>query len=410
MAKLIIILGVFASQIASAHETAFQWDETTGPKSVAGCDVASGSGSASSKILEITGLPEGTPQTDFPLVGSFWQATGEVLRCAGQADLTVFEVQRPGRSGVIATVAASKDSAIFKFVNKHTEAQAEAAFNEARAQVPQAAALTAGLASNEGAMEYVACIDGAELNVRDESLNKILFTAGRFEKLKPVQSFGTDKVQKTIDGKVYTFVKVQVESRPMDANTGWIADQYLKLRSQCAGAQVADDTPVLAPNDAWNFPTHARPTANYKSGQRKFKAGRSGGRLHAACDLYRKKNDVAQAVSGGKVIRDRYYFYQGTYALEVKHTDGKVVRYGEITGTAASGTSSGATVQSGQTIGYIGKVNSNCCEPMLHFEMYSGNKSGALTTSGNSFQRRSDLIDPSAYLTEWEKAKFGTNY
>jgi len=64
----------------------------------------------------------------------------------------------------------------------------------------------------------------------------------------------------------------------------------------------------------------------------------------------------------------------------------------------------------GQTIGYVGKVNSGCCEPMLHFELYSGKLTGALTQSGTKFQRRKDLVNPSALLTELEKLKFGVAY
>lgn len=90
----------------------------------------------------------------------------------------------------------------------------------------------------------------------------------------------------------------------------------------------------------------------------------------------------------------------------MRHTGGKVVRYGEVTGKAAPGISLDRTVAPGQVIGYVGKVNSGCCTPMLHFEMYSGAASGALSQGGNKFNRRSDLIDPSSYLTDWEKQKF----
>ena len=143
---------------------------------------------------------------------------------------------------------------------------------------------------------------------------------------------------------------------------------------------------------------------------RAFEASRSGGRRHAACDLYRTTNEAAVSVAAGKVVRSQYYFYQGTYAIEVEHVGGKVARYGEITGKSASGTGINQYVKAGQTIGYIGKVNSGCCTPMLHFEIYSGTADGDLTRSGNKFNRRSDLLDPSPYLRDWERAKFGTSY
>jgi murein DD-endopeptidase MepM/ murein hydrolase activator NlpD len=116
------------------------------------------------------------------------------------------------------------------------------------------------------------------------------------------------------------------------------------------------------------------------------------------------------SVNSGKVIRAPYYFYQGTYALEVKHSDGKVVRYGEITGKKPTGVTLNSALTAGQVVVYVGKVNSGCCTPMLHFEMYAGTATGALTTSGNKFNRRSDLMDPTTYLSTWEKAKFGVSY
>jgi murein DD-endopeptidase MepM/ murein hydrolase activator NlpD len=105
------------------------------------------------------------------------------------------------------------------------------------------------------------------------------------------------------------------------------------------------------------------------------------------------------------VIRNLYYFYQGTYALEVKHAGGFIVRYGEITGKKAKEISEGGKVKQGQIVGYMGKVNSKCCEPMLHFELYTGKKTGSLSQrgKGNKYHRRSDLVDPTKYLLRWEQ-------
>jgi murein DD-endopeptidase MepM/ murein hydrolase activator NlpD len=125
--------------------------------------------------------------------------------------------------------------------------------------------------------------------------------------------------------------------------------------------------------------------------------------LHAACDLYRYKDEAMLSVAPGVVTRGLYYFYQGTYALEVKHDGGFIVRYGEVTGKSPSGTSKGSRLKMGQTLGYIAKVNSNCCNPMLHFELYKGNVTGPLSQSGNRYQRRSDLMNPTDYLLSWMK-------
>lgn len=104
------------------------------------------------------------------------------------------------------------------------------------------------------------------------------------------------------------------------------------------------------------------------------------------------------AVADGEVIRNPYYFYSGTYALEVRHTGGFVVRYGEIS-TAAQGVSAGSSVARGQVIAFVGKLESG--SSMLHFEMYAGTASGSLTVRGNPpYQRRSDLLDPTPYLDQ----------
>ena len=138
-----------------------------------------------------------------------------------------------------------------------------------------------------------------------------------------------------------------------------------------------------------------------------FKARRGGGtRSHAACDLYRYKDEPILSVAPGVVLRGLYYFYQGTYALEVRHSGGFIVRYGELTGKKEIGVSNGKKVKMGQRVGYMGKVNSNCCRPMLHFELFKGTKSGSLSQKGNKFQRRSDLLDPTHYLQKWESGKF----
>jgi len=269
--------------------------------------------------------------------------------------------------------------------------------------------IPAGVEVQNGALDYVVCISGETLNVRDESLNHILFVVAKHSSAKPVQSFGTDRLQKTIGGVEYTFIKSEFPQASSAVKVGWVAEKYIVTRSECAGA--AEVPPVAAaPSSPWVFPTLKRPSSSYKEGMRRFKASRSGGRLHAACDLYRVTGEDALSISSGSVIRDKYYFYEGTYAIEVKHSDGKVARYGEITGKTAPSIALNKSVKPGQTIGYVGKVNSGCCTPMLHFELYSGTASGSLTQSGNSFQRRKDLIDPTQLLSGWEKLKFGVSY
>lgn len=313
-------------------------------------------------------------------------------------------------SALIITAALFAPLSVFA---EETRISAEPSFSEemfsSQKSSPLASEIPLGVEVQSGSLDYVVCISGNSLNVRDESLNKVLFAVNRHSSAKPVQSFGTDRLKKIVDGVEYTFIKSEFPETTSSMKTGWVAEKYLVTRQECPGAALS--SPVESPAaQTWTFPTLLRPSVSYKEGMRRFKASRSGGRLHAACDLYRVTGEQANSISSGTVIRDKYYFYEGTYAIEVKHTGGKVARYGEITGKTAPNIGLNKKVQTGQTIGYVGKVNSGCCTPMLHFELYSGTASGSLSQGGNKFQRRKDLMDPTLLLVDWEKFKFGASY
>lgn len=145
------------------------------------------------------------------------------------------------------------------------------------------------------------------------------------------------------------------------------------------------------------FPLRQKPNIDYHNGGRHFTAPRNGGtRKHAGCDLIAAKGTEILAMADGQVIQSPYYFFSGTYALEVKHDNGMVVRYCEISQTLPRGIKSGARVSRGQVIAYVGRLDSG--SSMLHLEMYQGTKSGPLTQTGNIYKRRSDLVDPTPYL------------
>lgn len=145
------------------------------------------------------------------------------------------------------------------------------------------------------------------------------------------------------------------------------------------------------------FPLRQRPDASYHEGGRKFGSRRSNGtRKHAGCDLIAPRGTEILAMESGKIIRGPYYFYSNTYALEIKHSDGRVVRYGEITKIVPAGIRVGARVTRGQVIAWVGRLKSG--SSMLHLEIYSGAVSGSLTQAGDKYKRRSDLINPTSIL------------
>jgi len=269
----------------------------------------------------------------------------------------------------------------------------------------------------QGSVENVVCISGDTLNVRAVDLNKVLFSARKGEKVKVFQGWdGETKKTKVINGSTYTFIKVQFPDREeADQTEGWVAESFVEAKSTCQ--HVNDNTFVRNHNavitsiddkDCCEFPTVKRPTHAYTNGMRRFGAGRAKGkRLHAACDLYRYLNEPALSVGPGKVIVGKYYYYQGTYAIQVRHHGGFIAVYGELTGKAVKGVTQNAKIKMGDRIGYIGKVNSNCCRPMLHFELYKGTGKGPLKVIGkNKYSRRSDLMNPTKYLLKWEDGKF----
>ncbi len=153
------------------------------------------------------------------------------------------------------------------------------------------------------------------------------------------------------------------------------------------------------------------PTQTWMSGARRFGSNRSKGkRAHAGCDLYAPKGTIIHAITDGTVIRGPYFFYAGTFALEIDHGT-FIARYGEI--QAATFVREGDKVTAGQPIAKVGHlVGITVPSDMLHLELYDKSAHGELTRrgvegakapDGRPFQRRKDLIDPTPKLNVWKK-------
>ncbi len=146
-----------------------------------------------------------------------------------------------------------------------------------------------------------------------------------------------------------------------------------------------------------SFPLPFIPKHDYHSGGRRFGASRPNNRTHAGCDLLADPGTEVLAVRQGILLRGPYKFYLAksgdwTYAIEIRHNEGFVVRYTEVA-RVADGVKTGVSVAEGQTIAYVGAAR------MLHFELYSGTESGPLTDrKRKGFQRRADLQDPTEFL------------
>ena len=110
------------------------------------------------------------------------------------------------------------------------------------------------------------------------------------------------------------------------------------------------------------------------------------------------------------MTRGPYPFYCETFALEVDHGD-FLARYGEI--QAITAVKEGDKVHAGQQIARVGHlVGIQVPSDMLHLELYDKSASGPLTitdlvrskkrSDGVPFMRRTDLIDPTSRLNQWQ--------
>ncbi len=196
------------------------------------------------------------------------------------------------------------------------------------------------------------------------------------------------------------------QSRFLKLADGLIEPNKTTLKNLAAYTSDQPDKPPtnipenpLKNSGHYNFPLGYIPQSDYRKGGRRFGANRSDGtRKHAGCDLIVPEGTKVYAVFDGTITRGPYYFYHGTYAIEVDHGD-FVGRYCEIK-KAAEGLRVGSEVKAGQLIAYVGKMYTSS---MLHFELYGGTATGPLTQSNPPYKRRSDLLDPTPYLEMWEK-------
>lgn len=261
-----------------------------------------------------------------------------------------------------------------------------------------------------GDNQPVICTESDGLNVRGEDLNpdEVEFVAQQFEPVA-LRSDVDDLARPVeIGGQTYNMVPVVFPER--NNQEGWVAREFVQIKAQCE--------PYKRLGECCIFPTHQRPTQSYTNPGIMTAYGyrRDGGRRrHAGCDLYRHRGDPAVAVAAGTVIQGPYDFYSGTFAVEVRHED-FVIRYGEILSRRAAGIRARASVTGGQTVGYIAQIRTRrgtLLNPMLHFEMYSGRARGPLTVKGRAggrYQRRSDLLNPTEDLRQWERRTFGRSY
>lgn len=267
----------------------------------------------------------------------------------------------------------------------------------------------------QNSLKQIVCLSGSSLNIRNSTLDEVIFKAYNGDVVVIAQSFENETYTTQIGSEEYEFIKVSFpEKEGEDQRVGYAAKNFISAQSDCP---FINPTPIVRGPETTitglddpkccEFPTVRKTTHPFTSGMRMFGARRGGGkRSHAAADLYRYIDEPILSVAPGTVVRDLYFFYQGTYALEVVHSGGFVARYGEITNKSPKGVQKGAALKMGERLGYMGVVNSGCCRPMLHFELFKGSARGSLSQTNPPYNRRSDLMNPTPYLLKWEREKF----
>lgn len=120
------------------------------------------------------------------------------------------------------------------------------------------------------------------------------------------------------------------------------------------------------------MPLRAWPVANwksefsYKDPPRCFGAKRSGGRLHAGCDLYAPEKSKVFCIAPGTVVMTGE-FYGGASEIQVNHPGIGIIRYAEL--SIAKGIQVGRSVAAGTILGFVKKMP-NIAHTMLHIELF----------------------------------------
>lgn len=218
----------------------------------------------------------------------------------------------------------------------------------------------------------------------------------------------TGRIAANIEMKDGGTLNIEIDRNTKEAKTPK-SDKEVKNNSTQSESkfeqQQADEKGInkkdVTSKDKYTFPLDIN-SDSYLSSYRQFGSRRSHGkRTHAGVDIYAPAGSNVRSIGDGVVTRGRYYFYNGTYAVDVNY--GKfTIRYGEIDPIKLK---TGDKVTKGQIIGKI-KVLEGINSTMLHLEMYSNKATGPLTTGDLPYKRRRDLIDPTKFIDSLRKIKF----
>ncbi len=202
----------------------------------------------------------------------------------------------------------------------------------------------------------------------------------------------------------------------------WVAERYVP---QTCGinpeAQITfrgkHNSCTVRRND--NFPLPVAAQFNYYTDSARFGAGRGGGRMHAATDLYsytrgssRSNNTwgrIIRAVDDGKVVSIAGYggIRGGTQRITVQSKFGYTWNYAEVGRVQVR---LNQWIKKGNHLATARKYANGTSYPaMLHLEKYNAkitNPRGG--RQNNRYKRNSSITNPSCHVEYMENKKFGT--
>lgn len=269
----------------------------------------------------------------------------------------------------------------------------------------------------------VACVnESLNYYAQDSDLADTTKAAGQFSAFVPVYRFYGHvfdrKITTSPSGNVITYVPVKKDLESEEIF--WVAEDYvpktcgLNPTQEISYTSSQGLTCKVRQNDNFPYASHSA-KFDYRTGSTMFNAGRSGGRRHAATDLYSYYRGASTALYGSRVyaIDDAVVSGKGTWGrtewIMVQSRHGYSWNYGEVGRVQVRNRQA---INRGQRIGTAKKyVRGGSTYPaMLHLEKYAAHISNPSTDRSRRtqvYRRNRHLVNPTCHVEYMSKRKFG---
>ena len=151
---------------------------------------------------------------------------------------------------------------------------------------------------------------------------------------------------------------VQVSRHELEGDLAALEKEQARVQAALQGAGQTFDGPVRQGSGSFVWPVSGPVVSGF---------GMRWGRLHAGIDIAVPSGTAIHAADSGRVVLMGWVGGYGNYTC-IQHTSSLSTCYAH---QSAFGTSNGASVSKGQTIGYVG-CTGHCFGDHLHFEVRVG--------------------------------------